>query len=243
MNILVCEANFMGYLTAVYSYYADFKGQGKITSDRSSFNFFDDYKEIKTDVKLANKVRSGVIQKYGYQIYNEVYDAYLNHDNNKEDKILNYLKILFKHGIKVRNMYDQAEVVEFNILRNRVLFEAHRLVGFIRFQEMTNGIYYGYFGSDNDVLEIITPHFKNRFNSQRFIIHDVRRGKMVFYDGQKCNFTQAPEYIEIEISDAEVLFSKLWQQYHKNVSIILRENKRLQNGFAPRKYRFFMNEF
>ena len=243
MKICVIENNLAGFLTAVYHSYYGHKDIDFITSDYNQATMLDTVIEPQTDTALARKVRDGIIKKVGKSHYNLIYTAYLSCDKQKEQKLFEYLQLLFKEGKNILSMFAVPSVIAFNDMVKKVKHEAHRMHGFLRFKEMENEIYYGYFGSDNDILELILPHFEKRFNDQQFVIHDINRKKMAYYDGTKTHFSLAPETVNITISDKEVLFSELWREYNKNVAIDNRKNLKLQNQYAPKKYRWFMNEF
>lgn len=243
MKICIVENNLVSFLTAIYHYYYTYKDTEKIISDTQKVSMLDEAINITEDLSLAKKVKEGIIKKAGNAGYQQISDAYLSCDKDKEQKIFEYLKLLFMHGKKVFTMYSIPSVIIFNDMLKKVRNETHRLKGFIRFQQMENGIFYSYFGADNDVLELIIPHFKIRFNDQQFVLHDIKRKKMAYYDGNNVNTFLAPDSLNITISKNEQLFSKLWKEYFNNVVIDNRKNTKLQNQFAPKKYRWFMNEF
>jgi probable DNA metabolism protein len=242
MKYLVAEKNLVGFLTAVYEYYYVHK-DGCIISDAERVGLLDEAVEIEGDLSKAVKVRNGIKKLVGESGYKEIADAYRNCDAEKEGKIFEFLNLLFSHGRAVFNMYSEPSVIAFNDLIKKVRYEVHRLEGFLRFQQLESGVYYAYFGSDNDILELLLPHFKSRFNDQQFVIHDIKRKKLAVYDGKKIETFVAPEKIHIDFSAGEEVFSRLWKEYFNNVSIQNRKNHRLQRQYAPVKYRWFMNEF
>jgi len=243
MKVCIIENNLAGFLTAIYHFYYTHKDIDVITSDYNKATICDIVIEIPVELELAIKVRNGIIKKVGRVNYGDIYGAYLSCDSEKEQKLFEYLKLLFKEGKNTLTMYASPVVIAFNDMLKKVRHETHRMYGFLRFQEMENGIFYGFYGSDNDVLELILPHFKARFNDQKFIIHDISRKKMAYYDGRIIHTFVALDTVNIAISDKEILFSQLWKEYNKNVAIDSRKNIKLQNQFAPKKYRWFMNEF
>ena len=87
------------------------------------------------------------------------------------------------------------------------------------------------------------PEMLPQYNMQKLILHDVRRKKLIYYDGAVCHKLLAPDGVDITLSADEVAVRKLWKQYHTTASIESRKNPRLQNNFLPKKYRFFMHEF
>ncbi len=241
MYILFTENNLASFLTAVYyAYYHT--APDLITSDSAALTMLDQVILIEADLEKAKKVRKGITDKLGHSGYREVCDAYLSSNVKKEQILYDYLKLAFREGKAVFSMYGDSSIKEFGLLLKKVRHEAHRMHGFLRFKEMENGVFYCFFGSDNDILELVLPHFAARFNTQSFVLHDIKRKKLAFYDGTVCRLIPA-EKVEITLSDKEKLFSALWKEYFENVSIADRENPRLQTQFAPKKYRWFMNEF
>ncbi|MFW5780856.1 MAG: TIGR03915 family putative DNA repair protein [Bacillota bacterium] len=243
MTILIAENNLAGLLTAVYEYYYHHKEAKVITSDPDKVTMLDNKIIINTCPDKANKVRQGIIKKINNSGYKEVCDAYRNCDKEKEQKIFEFLKLAFEKGKQAFDMYHNPVVIAFNDLLKKVRHEQHRMYGFIRFKELKNGVFYACFSSDHDILELIIGHFKSRFNIQPFILHDIKRKKLAFYDGKKIHFLLAHNSINIELGQNEALFSELWKEYNQNVSIDNRQNTKLQNQFVPKKYRWFMNEF
>lgn len=243
MKICIIEDNLVGMLSAIYHFYYTYRDIDLITSEKNAYNLTDEFIEIESDVYLAQKVRNGIIKKIGHKGYKQISNAYLSSDKNKEQKIFNYLKKVFEYGCTVCTMYHESDIIAFNDMLRKVMNETHRMTGFIRFQEMDNGIYYSYFGTDNDVIELLIPHFISRFNDQQFVLHDIKRHKMAYYNGKRCFTMLAPKSINISLSEREMIVKNLWRQYNCNVTISDRKNEKLQNHYAPKKYRWFMNEF
>jgi probable DNA metabolism protein len=243
MKILVPEQNLAGFLTAVYHAYYTHRDAGTISTDRQKPTFMDECTDIAADVELAAGVRAGIIRKAGKIAYDEIAAAYLSCDPQKEEKLFDYLRLLFVHGKNVLTMYGHPAVVAFRDVLNKVMHEAHRFKGFLRFQELANGVYYSYFGGDNDIIELLLPHFRGRLNTQKFILHDIKRGKLAYWDGSAMHLVPAPRTVNVLLSENELLFSALWKEYHEHAAIAERKNLKLQRQFVPKKYRWFMNEF
>jgi probable DNA metabolism protein len=230
-------------LTAVFDSYYTHKNAVSITSDKNSLTLIDTAVPCAEDLAKAGRVRAGIIKAGGQSAYGDVDTAYRSGEPLKERVIFDFLKLLFKHGRKAYEMHGETAALDFTNLVRRVTHEVHRLTGFVRLQETASGIYYGYYGSDNDVLELLTPHMCRRFNTSKFVIHDYKRRKIAFFDGAECRYAIAPKTLEIELSHTEELFRKIWKEYCGNISIDTRVNTKLQDGFLPKRYRYFMNEF
>ncbi len=243
MNILVCEKNLVGFLSAVYDSYYVSRNADIITSDINDCTLADSFCASAESMSKARRVRDGIIKKGGMFAYDSVLDAYLSGDRLKEKKIFDFLRLFFARGRSAFEAYDRPCVAAFNDMVRKVRHEIHRVSAFVRFQETKSGIYYGFFRADNDILERVAAVLSPRFNSQKFVLHDIERKKMAFFDGKELVYDAAPEQVEIELSENEEKFVRLWKNYTQNVSIASRENPRLQRQYAPKKYRIFMNEF
>lgn len=244
MKILLYDGTLNGYLTCVFERYYDHKdADGILPSNVSKFNFLDEYITITSDKAKSTKVRDAIIKKASHKHFCNVKDAMRSENPNKEKIIFSYISLLLKHGNSASEFYGDKRVTDFNDLLRKVYAEFHRLIAFVRFMEMKNNVYYAYYSSDNDIIDMLGREFVSRLNTQQFVLHDYKRKKMLCYDGKSTLITAAPDLIQIVLSEREKAFTHLWQQYHKNVTIKERKNLRLQRNFLPKKYRHFMSEF
>ena len=114
--------------------------------------------------------------------------------------------------------------------------------GFLRFAECTGGLY-AHFSPDNDIVDLVAPHFAKRFSGEKFIIHDTKRNLLAVYDGKSLKTVLNESPVTVYLSTEEEQFRKLWKTYFDSVTIESRKNKRLQDNFLPRRYRKDMTEF
>lgn len=198
---------------------------------------------VVTDLQQHQRIVAGIIKKIGKAGLSSIIKAYASCDNKKEMIIYNYLKLVFKHGSKTESMLSDADVITFNEMLGRVNFECHRFTGFVRFRQTTANIYIAPIRPDNDILEYIMPHFVNRFQIQKFAIVDVGRNKVGYFDGKNWNLGLFNNIRNIELTDDELIFQKLWKQYYETVTIQDRKSERRRKQFMPSRYWEFMNEF
>ena len=210
MKLLLCENNFAAFLTAIYHYYYFHKDADGIISDENRVALIDSVISVTTDIELARKVKKGLREKLGVRGYREISDAYLSSNKDKEIILYEFIKLAFAHKYNVYTMFSEPKVIAFSDMLHKVRAEVHRMHGFIRFQEMENGIYYAFFGTDNDILNCLR-RIAARFNCQQFVLHDVIRKKMVYYDGERAHLLLAPFDIDISLSEKEALISELWK--------------------------------
>lgn len=170
-------------------------------------------------------------------------DVLLRSGQTERDMIaFRYMKLIATEKRPVRDRLAEEAVLAADECIRRVNVEIHRLHGFLRFTESASGALYAPCAPDNDICELLAPHFRARLARFPFVIHDVKRKKAVVYD---CvNTFLAPlERAEVVLSADETGWQKLWKTYFSSVNIPSRERLKQQRGYLPVRYRKFMSEF
>lgn len=86
-------------------------------------------------------------------------------ESDREQAAFLYIRLLVLQGKSIRGMLAAPEVRRVRDLSDRVGQERHRLTGFLRFRETANGVFYAPCSPDNDVVELLMPHFAARFRT------------------------------------------------------------------------------
>lgn len=162
-------------------------------------------------------------------------------DIDKENVAFAYIKLIMRQGGAVRGMLADETVIEAMEIRSHVTSEAHRLKGFLRFMENSEGVLYAPYSPDNDVTDMLATHFAARFGNSRFVIHDTKRKIAALYDGCEIVITRVGE-AEIYLSEYERYFEELWRQYYKSVNIASRPHEKQMKGYMPVRYWKFLPE-
>lgn len=162
--------------------------------------------------------------------------------DTKEMTALQYIRLILKNRAPVRDQLSHPMVIEAMDERDKVTLEAHRFKGFLRFMEGDHGIMYAPFSPDNDILELILPHFLRRLTTQPFIIHDTLRHKAALWNGKECAIAQTDDRISVRFSPDEENFQHLWQEYYRAVNIAQRPHEKQMKGYMPVRYWKFMPE-
>ena len=150
-------------------------------------------------------------------------------------------KILQKRE-NIASMLSDEDVLAFRYEFNKVNFEKHRIEGFLRFSETVNGVLYAHFSPDNNIIELVAPHFLSRLPRQPFLIHDVKRKRIAISDGFHIRYDITDKTAVLNVSDNEKELLSLWKKYFRAVNIKERKNTVQQNNFMPYRYRKFMPE-
>lgn len=154
----------------------------------------------------------------------------------REQLALDYVRLLVKARAPVRDRLADATVLAVREQCRKVTGEAHNFTGFLRFMEGAGGIFYAPFEPDNDILELILPHFLRRLPAQPFIIHDIGRRKAALYNGKECLIVPADDRVSVTLSEREDAFRSLWQEYYGAVNIADRPHEKQMKGYMPVRY-------
>lgn len=243
MNVWVYEDHFEGLMTVVYAwFYSKEKPYRMVAEQHYQQDLLSHVKYITTDSHQAQKVVDGIVNKLGKDTFELLIKAYLSEDVNIADIIIQFLDYAFKNGAKVVNHLSDPRVAAFMGRSAAVSRESHKLLGMVRFAELSNGILYGAYDSTYNQVLILAPHFAQRLGNQVWVIHDRKRGIGAFYQKGQWHMGEMPENLGVQLSEDETLFQNLWKRYYKHIAIEERKNHNLRRQNMPKKYWHFLTE-
>ncbi|MBE6157141.1 MAG: DNA metabolism protein [Firmicutes bacterium] len=198
-------------------------------------NLLDNIIYLKTDEKNIIEIYQ---KSLGEEIFKIIYYVFLSNEDEKELIIYYFLLNYIKYRNKVVYMRNLLCVSEALRISKYVSRENHRFKGFTRFKELKNKVLYAEIEPENNIIELLSFHFKNRLKNECWIIKDVKRMIISIYD--KNNFYVFSEdnlkFLEIEMSNSEMDIEDLWKAFYKNIGIKERRNDKCQRNFMPKKY-------
>lgn len=176
-------------------------------------------------------------KKVSNNIWRILFLVFLTEESGKELVIYYVLLNAFKYGNEVifrRNLNCVNKALKYS---RKVSHEAHKWKGFLRFSKMKGNIYYAKFHADANILGILTNHFSKRMPNEYFVIHDVSRNLLCFYDKKKVTFCNGEDIQlqTIKVND-EGEMEELWRVFFQTIAIKERKNLRCQQSFMPKKY-------
>jgi probable DNA metabolism protein len=160
---------------------------------------------------------------------------------DNEQVAFNYLRTLAQRKAPVKTMLTNRIVFIAVEYMKKVAFEIHRFHGFIRFMESASGALYAPFSPDNDICDLLLPHFKARLPQYPFVLHDVSRKKAAVYDGEH-SFVAPLSQADVLLSAKETQWQALWKGYYNAVNIPSRERLKQMRGYMPARYWKFLPE-
>ena len=167
-----------------------------------------------------------------------IYYVYLSENKNKELIIYNFIRNALIYKDKVffyRNKDCVNDVIK---ISKYVANEKHKLIGFLRFKEMKNNFLYAQISPKNNVIRLISLHFKHRLPNLNWIIKDKNRGIFVIYYQKKIVYLTEKEIVSLNLTltTEEEFIEDLWKTFFKTVAIKERENLKCQRNFMPKRY-------
>lgn len=235
--IYIYDGTWDGFLTAVHHFYYD---RQEVTNLESALsyqpNLIDEYRTIPTDKTKAQAVEQAILKKISYESLENLQKCFFSELEGREMWILNYIRLGFKLGSKIDCMLGDQTVLNVLIPARKVGLECHRMLGLLRFELLENNIYYARLQPDHNIITFISPHFKERFADQNWIIHDTRRKLASLYNTRKMLISYMDLSNIPELHTNEIRFQDLWKNYYKHIAIKSRYNPKLQKNFLPKRY-------
>jgi probable DNA metabolism protein len=231
------DGSFQGLLTAIYHAYYDKDDPVAILPFwEEGSNFLYSYKAIETDSEKWNKVYNAVQEKISQSSLRRIYNVYLSDMEDSGIIILGYLREGFRIGGEIDDYQTNPAVRDLEEIYHKVRLEVHRLLGLVRFKKLQNGIFYSQVEPDHNVVSLLAPHFVERIPSERWIIHDIKRGVAVFYDTREWTIRNIVRPETMVLCEEEEGYQDMWREYYRSATIQSRRNTRQQRAYMPVRY-------
>ncbi len=168
-------------------------------------------------------------------IFKIMYYVYLSSHPNKELIIYYFYLNFLKYHNKVINMRNISWVNDALKIAKYVSHEAHKLKGFIRFTELEKHVLYAQMEPTNNIITIVSAHFKKRLPNEYWLIHDTKRNIISVYD-QKDFYLLDATNLQLNLKTTSHTYEDLWCTFYDTIGIKERKNNRCRLNFMPKKY-------
>lgn len=247
----IYDGTFQGFLTAVADALKNQDGDIKIsTGNERQLDFFVESVSIATQPETAESLINYLKSNLTREIVTDIAYCFLSEVDGIETTIYHYIRLIFEKGKGMSRNYSDDAISKVRRTSDQVDHEILRFQGFVRFRKLQNNLYYATIEPDHNILEMLAPHFSDRFADQQWVIHDLKRKIAIFYNGCHCRFIP---FIENELNQTgnhnsdfsltnfsydlkEPDYQSLWEQYFKNIAITERKNPTLQRQRLPKRY-------
>lgn len=226
-----------GLLTCIFESFYDRRIPDDVTTECIQCGLLDEIVTIKTDNEKAERVYKCLKNCKTKYLVSDFNLTFRSGEKSRFKVLLDYLNVAISNkNIDVSKAFALPEIQAFTDLKNRIYTETHRFKGFLRFMETEKGFYYACYEPDNDITELLIPHFTARLQSP-FIIHDIKRNILALCDGKRYKILNGGDNgVTVFMSESEEIFLDLWQQYYKSINIEERKNLRQMRNYMPERY-------
>lgn len=252
MVVYQCEDSLEGIFTAIYNAYED---KNKPEDTRISLTeeliLFAEYVPVTVDKNKVLKVMNTLKRRFGEEDYRSICFAMASPAEEKAQAIYQTIASGLARncgpGHLLDNLADDSVHRVFSLYR-ATNNEFMHLRGFVRFQELENGILYSKIGPKNNVLTFLMPHFADRFPAENFMLYDAGRNlfgihpaKEQWYLMQDSHYDMSEE--KFRVSRGEQVYQELFRYFCHKIAIKERKNLELQRNMLPLRFQEYMIEF
>jgi probable DNA metabolism protein len=243
MKIFTIEKNLDGILSALYFSFTEKIMPDLIEEIETYQPRFDGVIiNIPTNISVCERVKNALFKYAGDDIVYHLKICLMCKEHTALIHAFNYAHLILKYRKNVADMFGEKAVSDFSYTVQKVLHERHIFTGLLRFRESLQGVLYARFSPDNDIVELLSPHFLKRLGKLPFIIHDVSRNKLVISNGVRLKTVRTELPANFTPAEKENAVSNLWRKYFNSVNVKERINSKQQDGYFPRRYRKYCYE-
>ena len=250
------DGTMTGLLSCVFRAFEFKEFDVKVTANPQAQNgLFDDFIHVAPNESQGQRVWQGLKQKVSSSSLKAFYYAFLSEKEQAFQNLFDFAVYVFQNQRPVDKDYGHHAVIGMSQWMKQVGREKHRMEAFVRFKKVKDGLFLSLIKPDFNVLPIISRHFKERYQDQRWLIYDEQRQYGIYYDLDDVHQIEMNAEIvdpqirighsqsfSIELDDEEVLYDQLWKDYFKSVNIQARQNMKLHIQYVPKRYWRYMNE-
>lgn len=249
---LICEDSLEGIFTGIYDAYALREGHEHIhiqLGEEENLRLFASYQYISPNIVKTEKVIRTIQRRLGMEIYIELCKALATDDSEKGQAVYQTIVDAITGGSGRRvleNVSNPYVEKTFNLSR-KAKNEIHRLMEFVRFQELEQDILFSKIGPVCNVVSFLMPHFADRLPLENFIIYDEIRGIFGVHPARKEWYLVTGQELDVEkklhYSEQEESYRDLFTMFCHTIAIKERKNLKLQQQMLPLRFQDYMVEF
>lgn len=236
------DGSYGGFLSAVFEAYRIGTPQPRFVHGQvQAPNLFGSDLPVSTVGRHAARVERGLHRHGGAEVALRIHHAFLSEVPGIADTLWGYLRVLFAEGVEAADNPLQPYGPAVRAAARRTHRETHRMHAFVRFTEQADGTWGATIEPECHVLPLIGAHFRERFDSMRWVIVDARRHLGLFHEEGTLRMARAERFAEAHHAN-EQAWQHLWRAYYEAVNIPERENLRLRQRHIPKRYWAHLSE-
>lgn len=250
MIVYRCEDTLESVFTAIYQAYEEKRNHDdtllSLTDD--ALLFAEDI-PVTADEEKTRKVMRTLVRRFGQEDSSRLIKALAAEDEGKAQAVYRTVVQGLRGKCRPGHLFDNLaddDVHRAFALARGVSTEVGHQVEFLRFQELEGGVLFSRIGPKNDVVAFLMSHFADRLSIENFVIYDEKRNLFGIHPARRPWYLLRGEEAdrpEIRYSDREEEYQVLFRQFCHTITVEGRENRKLQRGMLPLRFREYMVEF
>ncbi len=246
--VYLYDGSFEGMLHAIARAVKDGREVAAISTAQhySRPALFETVLSLHTDIEQADR-----LLRYLQQLHPQAADlalySYLSEEPGVEMQLYAFVRLCLHYGRQALYYETNPAVAHLKGLQHKVLHEAHRYKGLIRFRILASDLHYGPFEPRHNVISLCARHFRRRLAGCQWMLHDLRRNIALYWDTAELQavavdaaFTahvlSQGEVSGEQLAEHEHYYQQLWRGFHAAISNPGRHNPQLQRQFMPQRY-------
>lgn len=241
------DGSLEGLLSAIFEAYANHEDPSEVVSETLHRPRLGQRQHmVETDIRLAMRVRKGVISKGGYSAYSAVRQASCSSKPDAGWAAYQFVRyVMDEHAGRARPLSNIAheKVAPIAVICRSIGNECEHMRQFVRFEHLSGDDADFWFAKCNprdSVVPLVMPHFVERFNVQPFMIFDEAHLVAGVYDGSGWRLVDASEAGSsgLQLPDRsaeEATMQNAWRHFYKCIAIDARYNPELRRSFMPKR--------
>lgn len=245
---LYYDGSFDGLLSAVFRVYAGKYAPDAvhITHNTQDTDLFSRQETVATSSEHAQRVFKRLERQIGRKGMIKLLYGFLIALPEMPDTFLRLVRLILARPARtdVLSDYGHFDVMQWAKWVKTVGHEKHRMEAFVRFEELSDGLYIARIEPQYDVLPLIVRHFRQRYPQQPWAIFDMQRGYGIFSHSDGLHPINHLEHNRIPSEHAahERDYQHLWQRYFNSSTILSRRNPNLHRRQMPQRYWKYLTE-
>lgn len=250
MVVYRCEDSLESIFTAIYQAYEEKRehGETQLQLSREPLLFAEEVTVIPDNEKVVKVMRT-LRRRFGEEDYMRLCMALAAQAEEKAQAVYRTVVDGLRRGCSSGHLFDNLSDhwvhTAFSLAR-AVEREIQHLKGFVRFEELENGILYARIGPKSNALTFLMPHFADRLPIENFVLYDAKRNFFGLHPAGKDWYLfqgeETGESASFLRSENEEAYRELFCGFCRTIEIKERRNLQLQQNLLPLRFREYMVE-
>lgn len=227
MTIFKIEKNIDGLFSALYTSFTDKIIPDIILSENHVKQKTNDFiKEITTDYDNSARVGTA-IKKYGKdELIIKLKNCIMSDDEMSLSVAFYVAYMTLSYRKDMSKNTEIEKISKFVYLEDKVAREKYRLIKTLEFYETDGGVLYAPLRPEADVTDSIADFFYKKYRTLPFVLHDIKRGRVVASNGYTLHFTDTAVKCNLLNLTDQRQFDELWKNCYRE--ILLKEKRKIK---------------